>query len=200
MTRKPQPIQLSLGSEIRLGKFAQTTTLLVHTLREPGMVTQLASGHCLCGAIHFEADAEPLSTGLCHCESCRRHTGSVVAAFVTYPKNAVRWSGAEPTRYRSSPSVTRSFCSGCGSPLAYEHDQSAAEIELYLGALDDPARFPPQHHSHFRERVAWFDTVDRSPRHGAGSGSDEMPPASVEPTPSETPPIPAGQIPPIPRS
>ena len=30
-----------------------------------------------------------------------------------------------------------------GSPLAYEHDQSAAEIELYLGALDDPARFRP---------------------------------------------------------
>ena len=69
------------------------------------MVTQLASGHCLCGAIHFEADAEPLSVGLCHCESCRRHTGSVVTALVTYPKNAVRWSGAEPIRYRSSPSV-----------------------------------------------------------------------------------------------
>ena len=54
--------------------------------------------------------------------ACRRHTSSVVAAFVTYPKNAVRWSEAEPTRYRSSPPVIRSFCGRCGSPLAYEND------------------------------------------------------------------------------
>ena len=155
-----------------------------------------ATGHCLCGAVRFQADGEPLSTGLYHCESCRRHTSSVVAAFATYPKNAVRWSGADRMRYRSSPSVVRSFCGRCGSPLAYENDHSADEIDLYLGALDDPARFPPEHHSHFRERLAWFDTVDRSPRYETGSGSSEMSPTVAEPTTTDKP-IPAGQVPPI---
>jgi hypothetical protein len=81
--------------------------------------------------------------------------------------------------------------------LTYENDDSAEEIDLYLGAFDDPARFPPQRHSYFRERLAWFDTVDRSPRYEAGSGSDEVSPANVESTPTEKPSIPAGQIPPI---
>ena len=46
-------------------------------------------------AIRFEAQGDPLSTNFCHCESCRRHSGGPAAAFVTFPKDAVRWSGAE---------------------------------------------------------------------------------------------------------
>lgn len=163
------------------------------------MGTQLATGHCLCGAIRFKAHGEPLSTNFCHCESCRRHTGSVAASFVTFPKHAVDWSGGERARHRSSPPVVRSFCGSCGSPLAYEYDDFAQRIDLYLGAFDDPAGFPPQKHVHCRERVAWFDTVDRVRRYEAGSCSGETP-VSVELPPATEPPMPAGQIPPIPRS
>jgi hypothetical protein len=163
------------------------------------MVTQLASGHCLCGAIRFKAHGEPLSTNFCHCESCRRHTGSVAASFVTFPKHAVDWSGGERARHRSSPSVSRSFCDSCGSPLTYEYDDFATQIDLYLGAFDDPARFPPQKHVHCRERISWFDTIDHARRYETGSSSGEAP-VSIEPTPSTEPPIPAGQIPPVRRS
>ena len=162
------------------------------------MNEQSATGHCLCGAIRFAADSEPLSVNFCHCESCCRHTGSVAASFATFPKSAVRWSGAERLQYRSSPPVVRSFCGRCGSPMAYEHDDSAEEIDLYLGAFDEPARFPPQKHIHCREQVAWFDIVDHSPRYERGSGSAEMP-TPVEPTSADEGPIPAGQIPPISR-
>ena len=103
--------------------------------------------------------------------------------FATFRKGAVRWSGAEPVRYRSSPPVTRSFCSRCGSPLAYEHDGSADEIDLYLGVFDDPARFPVRMHVHCGERVAWFDTTDRTPRYHAelGLGRAARSPAGLPP-------------------
>jgi hypothetical protein len=142
------------------------------------MTARPATGHCLCGAIRFEVAAEPLSTNFCHCESCRRHSGGVAAPFATFRKDAVRWSGPERASYRSSPPVVRSFCGRCGSPLAYEHDGSADEIDLYLGAFDDPARFPVGKHVHYGERVAWFDTVDRTPRFHASSGSGEPPVAT----------------------
>ena len=134
-----------------------------------------ATGHCLCGAIGFEVEGEPLQVSLCHCESCRRDSGGVAAPFATFPKEAVRWHGAERQRYRSSPPVSRSFCGRCGSPLAYENDATSDEIDLYLGVFDDPARFPVRQHVHYGERVAWFDTVDRTPRFRAGSTAGEQP-------------------------
>ena len=87
----------------------------------------------------------------------------------------MRWSGAERTGYRSSPAVARSFCARCGSPLAYEHDRSPDEIDLYLGAFDEPGAFPAGKHIHVGERVAWFDTVDQTPRHLKGSDGSEAP-------------------------
>ncbi|MGD9511090.1 MAG: GFA family protein [Geminicoccaceae bacterium] len=160
------------------------------------MATQIATGHCLCGAIRFRTLTEPLTANYCHCESCRRHTGSAAASFVSFPRNAVEWSGKERVRYRSSPPVVRSFCGRCGSPLAYEHDDAAEQIDLYLGAFDNPAEFPPRKHTHCRERVAWFDTTDHAPRYQAGSDSGEAP-TTTEPAAGETSPMPAGQIPPI---
>ena len=90
----------------------------------------------------------------------------------------MRWAGAERASYRSAPPVVRSFGGRCGSPLAYEHDGPAGEIDLYLGAFGDAARFPVGTHVHYGERVAWFDTVDRTPRFRASSGSGEPPVAT----------------------
>src|SRR3954451_16518520 len=169
---------------------------LGHQKRVLTMATQPTTGHCLCGTIRFETDAQPLSTNFCHCESCRRHTGSAVAAFVSFRKEKVRWSGAERTGYRSSPAVVRSFCACCGSPLAYEHDRTPDEIDLYLGAFDEPGAFPAGKHIHVGERVAWFDTVDQTPRHLKGSDGSEAPVASGAPEPR----VALGQVPPPPAS
>jgi hypothetical protein len=169
---------------------------LGHQKRVLTMATQPTTGHCLCGTIRFETDAQPLSTNFCHCESCRRHTGSAVAAFVSFRKEKVRWSGAERTGYRSSPAVVRSFCARCGSPLTYEHDRSPDEIDLYLGAFDEPGAFPAGKHIHVGERVAWFDTVDQTPRHLKGSDGSEAPVASGAPEPR----VALGQVPPPPAS
>ena len=156
------------------------------------MTAQPATGRCLCGAIRFEVAAEPLSTNFCHCESCRRHSGGIAAPFATFRKDAVRWHGAERERYRSSPRVSRSFCGRCGSPLAYEHDDQPDEIDLYLGVFDDPARFPASMHVHYGERVAWFDTVDQTPRFRVSSLAGEpaicVGPIGSTATPSSTGP------------
>ena len=160
------------------------------------MTTGPVTGRCLCGAIRFEAHGDPLSTNFCHCESCRRHSGGPAAAFVTFHKEGVRWIGAESARYRSSPPVVRSFCGQCGSPLAYEHDNSADEVDLYLGAFDEPDRFPVRKHIHYGERVIWFDTVDNTPRYETNSSSGELP-LTVEPVASTKPQTAFGQIPPI---
>lgn len=121
------------------------------------------TGHCLCGEIRFTATGVPSWVSYCHCESCRRHTGSPVTCFVNYASNDVAFVSA-PAVYRSSAGVRRSFCSRCGTPIAYETDKRPGEIDIYLNAFDYPAAFKPESHAFFAERISWFDTRDELPR------------------------------------
>ena len=123
----------------------------------------MPSGHCLCGQLRFVAEGDPKWVVYCHCESCRRHTGSPVACFVNYPLARVQFTGTR-TIYDSSPGVKRSHCATCGTPIAYQTASRMGEIDFYLSTFDEPERFEPQAHVYFEERLPWFDTRDDKPR------------------------------------
>ena len=129
------------------------------------MTDSISEGRCLCGAVRFEVDGEPLWVGHCHCESCRRNTGSAVATFVGFKPSQVSYASGEPRLFESSPGVRRRFCADCGTPLSYEADKFPGEIHLYLCTLDDPGRFVAQFHVFYAERVRWFEVSDDLPRH-----------------------------------
>ena len=129
------------------------------------MAQRESTGRCLCGAVRFTAEGEPLWVVHCHCHSCRRNTGSALATFVGFPRARVRYTQGTPATYASSPGVTRSFCAACGTPLSYESERAPGEIHLYVSTLDRPEDFPPQKHVFFAERIPWFDTADDLPRH-----------------------------------
>jgi hypothetical protein len=42
------------------------------------------TGGCLCGALRYEADAEPLYAGLCYCTDCRKASGSGFIPFMGF--------------------------------------------------------------------------------------------------------------------
>lgn len=113
------------------------------------------TGHCLCGAVRFEAVGEPKWVEWCHCESCRRVTGSPVTAFAAYPKAAVTFPASTPASFISSPGVRRSFCGRCGSPVAYEGARWPDEIHLHLGLFDVPDLVPARHGCH-EEMLPWL--------------------------------------------
>lgn len=129
-----------------------------------------ASGQCLCGQVRFSFTEPPVWCGYCHCESCRRSTGAVVATFVGVDSERFERTGPV-TSYASSPGVIRDFCSVCGTPLSYRAARFPGEVHLYLSTLDEPDRFEPQFHVFFAEKIAWFDTGDSLPRHTATTSS-----------------------------
>ena len=128
------------------------------------------TGHCLCRDLSYEFDGEPLWVAYCHCESCRRHTSSTVATFVGVAAKGFRYTQGTPTKFASSPGVTRSFCSRCGSPMSFEGAKWPGEVHLYIGTLGDPAQFVPTGHVHVAERVPWFEVADQLPRHQRQGG------------------------------
>ena len=71
------------------------------------------TGGCLCGKIHYSADAEPAFVGLCHCHDCQKFTGSAFAAVIGLPKSAVTVTGALKgftKRGDSGKPIKRLFC------------------------------------------------------------------------------------------
>ncbi len=122
------------------------------------------SGHCYCGAVKFEASGQPVWVGHCHCESCRRASGSVMTSFATYHLDKVIFTGSQPSRFPTDDGVVRSFCGHCGSPVAYESSDKKNQIDLHLGLFDDLEQIKPQDHTHYAEKVSWLQADEQLPR------------------------------------
>jgi hypothetical protein len=109
------------------------------------MGTKLTGG-CICGAIRYECDADPVAMLNCHCRDCQRVSGSGYAAILAVPKTAVRVQG-EPRFYKtigeSGRAVERGFCAICGSPVLGYLERLPDVMVLRAPSLDDPARFKP---------------------------------------------------------
>ena len=125
------------------------------------------AGHCLCGAVTFEARGEPLWIVHCHCESCRRQTASPATTFAGYREEQVTFTATTRRMFESSRGVRRSFCTTCGSPLSYAGKSFPGELHLYVALFDHPEQLTPQRHAHFGERLPWLHLDDHLP-HGRG--------------------------------
>ena len=120
------------------------------------------TGGCLCGAIRFEASEPPRRVTHCHCETCRKASGAVVATFATFERSAVTWQGT-PGRYESSDIAWREFCPSCGTTLTYNYIHSPARVFIALGSFDDPSAFPAQFHDFHHAKVAWLHLDEELP-------------------------------------
>ncbi len=145
------------------------------------------TGGCMCGAVRFKAYGEVRDVGYCHCESCRRHTGAPLVAFVGVTAEQVRFEGEPRTLYRSSPRAERAFCANCGTSLTWEGiipSTGDKIIEFHISTLDDPERFKPQEHTRYGERISWMEVADTLPRY-QGVSADGEAPFSVGPVTAE---------------
>src|SRR4029450_1385295 len=52
------------------------------------------TGGCLCGAVRYQAEADPLRAVICHCVTCRRGSGAPMMCLVHLPGEAFRWLGS----------------------------------------------------------------------------------------------------------
>ena len=100
---------------------------------------------------------------ICHCRTCRRVAAAPVVAWVTFPRTRFRWLQGQPSAFRSTPPVRRTFCGACGTPLTYERDDSPEYVDVTTCSLDEPESFPPTHHSWLSHDIAWVRFGDRLP-------------------------------------
>lgn len=98
-------------------------------------------GACLCGAVRFEAEPSEMHSHACHCEMCRRWSGSAFLAVPVRP-DAIRIEGeASIRRFASSDWAERAFCGVCGSALFYRLKEGGG-LYVALGLFDEPDALP----------------------------------------------------------
>jgi hypothetical protein len=119
--------------------------------RIEGVVT----GGCQCGAVRYRATAMLDNSHLCHCRMCQKAVGNLFAALVAAPRDALSWTRGTPARFLSSEHVARGFCRDCGTPLYFDAVQGD-RVNLTIGSLDEPARFPPGGQVGLEARLSWF--------------------------------------------
>lgn len=119
-----------------------------------------AKGHCLCGAIRYSVDGPLRAVTTCHCNECRRSTGSVWQATAAYrdtlkimdPDGLLTW-------FRSSKHARRGFCRRCGSSLFFDLDD-ADRIAIAMGSLNPPTGLSLARHIFIEEKGDYYDIAD----------------------------------------
>jgi hypothetical protein len=131
----------------------------------------MLTGRCLCGDVRFEIDRNTGPLAYCHCESCRRASGSAFGANADVRVANLRWlAGRETLReYESSPGKLRAFCPRCGSPVFSRRVDQPEIVRIRFGLLDaDPGR-RPFGHFFVSEKAAWYEIADAVPQHAGGT-------------------------------
>jgi len=120
------------------------------------------SGSCLCGKVSFKVDGEFENFFLCHCEHCRKDTGSAHAANLFSASAKLTWLSGENLvktfDYKSSGHI-KSFCSECGSALP-NIQMDGALLVVPAGSLDVDVDIKPSGHIFCANRANWDSMLE----------------------------------------
>lgn len=89
-------------------------------------------GGCYCGAIAYQAEVQPGTITVCHCDDCQSQSGSAFRANIAAPAASFRLLRGTPRTYiktaDSGNQRVLAFCDVCGT-------------SLYACAVNDPAAY-----------------------------------------------------------
>jgi hypothetical protein len=119
------------------------------------------TGGCICGAIRYECDVEPIMMFKCHCRDCQHVSGGGYVPVLLFPRNGLRITKGSlklhVTESMRGGEHQRGFCTSCGSRIS--GGMSASAIGIAAGSLDDPSLFQPTMDIHTADAQAW-DLLD----------------------------------------
>ena len=123
------------------------------------------TGSCLCGEVRFEIAGEFEHFYLCHCEYCRKDTGSAHAANLFSSAAALKWvSGEDHVRQFNLPATrhNKCFCGTCGSALPMIQ-MNGQLLVVPAGSLDSELPMRPDAHLFMSSKACWDDALEKVP-------------------------------------
>jgi hypothetical protein len=124
---------------------------------------QKRTGGCNCRQVTFVVLGDPVRTGFCHCQICRKETGSIGNHFAVWPDSNVTVRGRTNSWIASTDN--RHFCPTCGSSV-FSIVDGAEEVEIKAGALDDlPTELKPSYELWVERKEPWLAGLEGVEQH-----------------------------------
>jgi hypothetical protein len=123
----------------------------------------IREGGCLCGAVRFRCEGEPLNVRICHCRTCQKAMGSPFFARALFDQRALTVEG-ETAYYASSEAIHRVFCKTCGTRL-FSRRTNGTAVGIALATFDDRNALAPTEHIWVSNKIAWVRLDDGLPQY-----------------------------------
>ncbi|MEM8877918.1 MAG: GFA family protein [Pseudomonadota bacterium] len=128
------------------------------------MAEKTLTGGCACGAVAYAATGPFRPVIFCHCKSCRRQSGHIVAATAVAPGDLTVHGSENLTDWRATDNATRQFCAICGSVLFWRPDHGE-HVSIMAGTLDQPTGLNASYHMRVSEKSDYYEITDGLPEH-----------------------------------
>jgi hypothetical protein len=125
------------------------------------------SGSCLCGSVQYEINGRDTHFYHCHCERCRKASGTGHASNIILMRpESVTWiAGEDLLRRYKVPEAKRFasvFCEVCGSPMPRVSAETGVVV-IPAGSLDTDPGIRPEARIFDGSRAEWSCRDETTP-------------------------------------
>jgi len=99
--------------------------------------------------------------GNCHCNTCKKITGSAFEAFAVITQESFTLMAGEDAlvEYKISPKVKKHFCGTCGTPIFNQHRLAPGKLIVHVGTLDEPTDVTPTLNLYCESMLPWVAEI-----------------------------------------
>ncbi|NQV56741.1 MAG: GFA family protein [Rhodospirillales bacterium] len=122
------------------------------------------TGGCLCGVIRYKVSGDIIRTANCHCDDCRKATGSAFATNVFVAADDITVTHGTLKSYNhiadSGNAMTKEFCGDCGSQIFGFGAARPGVKNVKAGSIDDASFVKPEVNLFLAHAIP-FTKIDR---------------------------------------
>lgn len=125
------------------------------------------TGGCLCGAVKFSIENSFKNLYFCHCDQCRKLSGTAHVSNLFTSTDSIEWTSGESvvqTYYHAERGFSNAFCKHCGSPVP-RINKSRKALIVPMGSLDTEPKVEKKMHIFTTEEPKWSELAASDPRH-----------------------------------
>jgi len=108
------------------------------------------NGGCQCGAVRYTLSEPPLGIWACHCNLCRKQSGSAFGLSMGVSIEGLVFTADQPAVWtrqaESGHTLDCLFCATCGSRIIHRRHDNGGRQTLKPGTLDDTSWVVPGRH------------------------------------------------------
>ena len=114
------------------------------------------TGSCLCGSVSYKSNSDPLVIQNCHCDQCRKATGSVYLTNLFIKEENFEITG-EVNNYThlsdAGNNMTKYFCPKCGSQVFGKNSGRPGIITIRAGTVNEKDIIKPIRNLFLKSKV-----------------------------------------------